>query len=310
MRASTAMPARPGSMPDASRARARRRAARRPVATSSLSPRSSLPSAKLEHVVAAVAARRRRVLAEAELDAVGRERLAERFAERRAARAAAGDPRPRPARPPRPCRASACAISTPTGPPPSTSSRRGTSFRPVASRLVHTPSSSREARDRRDDRVGAGGDDDVPRRCSVLVADHARRRGRRAGPSPRSRSMPVVVEPRHLAGVGVVGDHEVAPGERRRDVDRAGHGLARRRATRARPATRLAGAQQRLRRDARPVGALAGDQLALDDRDPQAAVGELAGAVLAGRPAADDDDVVVGSLIARSRGAVDLAARR
>ena len=42
-----------------------------------------------------------------------------------------------------PMRATACAISTPTGPPPSTSSRSGTSFRPVASRLVHTPSSSR-----------------------------------------------------------------------------------------------------------------------------------------------------------------------
>src|SRR5207248_647737 len=34
------------------------------------------------------------------------------------------------------------AISTPTGPPPRTISRRGTSFRPVASRFVHTPSSS------------------------------------------------------------------------------------------------------------------------------------------------------------------------
>ena len=40
-----------------------------------------------------------------------------------------------------PSRALAWAISTPTGPPPSTSSRRGTSFMPVASRLVQTPSS-------------------------------------------------------------------------------------------------------------------------------------------------------------------------
>jgi hypothetical protein len=38
----------------------------------------------------------------------------------------------------------ACAISTPTGPPPSTSSRRGTAFMPVASRLVQAPSSSRK----------------------------------------------------------------------------------------------------------------------------------------------------------------------
>ena len=55
----------------------------------------------------------------------------------------------------------------------------------------------------------------------------------------------------------------------------------------------LAGTQQRLRRDARPVGALAADQLALDERDAQAAFGERAGAVLARRAAADDDDVVV-----------------
>ena len=56
---------------------------------------------------------------------------------------------------------------------------------------------------------------------------------------------------------------------------------------------RLARAQQRLGRDARPVRALAADELALDERDAQAALGERAGAVLAGRAAADDDDVVV-----------------
>src|SRR5262249_25095129 len=57
-------------------------------------------------------------------------------------------------------------------------------------------------------------------------------------------------------------------------------------------AHRLARTQQRLRRDARPVGALAADQLALDQPDAQAALGERAGAVLARRAAADDDDVV------------------
>ena len=51
----------------------------------------------------------------------------------------------------------------------------------------------------------------------------------------------------------------------------------------ARAVHRLARAQQRLRRDARPVGALAAHQLALDDRDAQAALGERAGAVLARR---------------------------
>ena len=66
---------------------------------------------------------------------------------------------------------------------------------------------------------------------------------------------------------------------RRRRLAGAVHGLAR--------------AQQRLRRDARPVGAFAADQLALDDGDAQPARGQRGGAVLAGRPAAEDDHVVV-----------------
>ena len=48
--------------------------------------------------------------------------------------------------------------------------------------------------------------------------------------------------------------------------------------------TRLTRAQQRLRGDARPVGALAAEQLALDDRHAQAALGQAVGAVLAGGP--------------------------
>ena len=59
------------------------------------------------------------------------------------------------------------------------------------------------------------------RRCG------ARRRPRRrpapaSRPLPRRRSMPCVGEPAFLAGVGVVRDHEVAPGERRLDVDLGG----------------------------------------------------------------------------------------
>ena len=54
---------------------------RRPVATSSRSPRSSSRLRELEHEFAALAAHGRRVLAEAELDAVGAERLGERSAE-------------------------------------------------------------------------------------------------------------------------------------------------------------------------------------------------------------------------------------
>ena len=92
-------------------------------------------------------------------------------------------------------------------------------------------------------------------------------RGRRCGarrrprprPGPASRPLApqqvdaVVGKPPLLAGVGPVGDHEVAPGERRLDVDLG----ARRRLAGA--LDRLARPQQRLRRDARPVRALAPD---------------------------------------------------
>ena len=91
----------------------------------------------------------------------------------------------------------------------------------------------------------------------------------------------VIGEPTLLTGVGVVGDHEVSPGKDGLDVDlrrgrrvvRTVHGLAR--------------SQQRLGRNARPVRALATDQLALDERDAQTALCERAGAVLARRAAAD-----------------------
>ena len=56
---------------------------------------------------------------------------------------------------------------------------------------------------------------------------------------------------------------------------------------------RLARAQQRLRRNASPVGALAADQLALNDGDAQPARGQRPGAMLARRPAAENDHVVV-----------------
>ena len=105
--------------------------------------------------------------------------------------------------------------------------------------------------------------------------------------APADQVDPVLAEPALLPGVGVVGHHEVAPGERGLGVDR------RRRGRLVGRVGGLAGAQERLRRDARPVRALAADQLALDERDAKAALGERARAVLAGRAAADHDHVVV-----------------
>ena len=136
-----------------------------------------------------------------------------------------------------------------------------------------------QARDRRDDRVGAAGEHDVLGGVAHAVdLDDA---GPGEPAAAAQQGDPFVGQPALLAGVGVVGDHEVAPGERRLDVDLGG----RRRVARA--VHRLARAQQRLGRDARPVGALAADQLALDERDAQPALGQRARAVLAGRAAAD-----------------------
>ena len=98
--------------------------------------------------------------------------------------------------------------------------------------------------------------------CSAVWRDAVDLDDARPGePAAAAKQVDALVgEPALLAGVGVVRDHEVAPGERRRDVDlRARRRLARR-------VHRLAGAQQRLGRDARPVGALAADELALDER--------------------------------------------
>ena len=80
----------------------------------------------------------RRCLAEAQLDALGGQRLTESVPEGlRLARQQvlhAFDQRHRGAE-----THTACAISTPTGPPPSTSMRSGTSRSPVTSRLVQIP---------------------------------------------------------------------------------------------------------------------------------------------------------------------------
>ena len=85
----------------------------------------------------------------------------------------------------------------------------------------------------------------------------------------------------------MVRDHEVPVGQRGGHIHLGG----RRRLES--PVHRLAGAQQRLGRDAGPVGALTTNQLALDHSDPQATFRKGAGAVLAGSTAAQDDHVVV-----------------
>src|SRR5690554_2147082 len=97
----------------------------------------------------------------------------------------------------------------------------------------------------------------------------------------------VLRQPLLLTGVGVVGHHVIAPRERGRDIN------FRLRRCCVRCVRCFAGAQQSLGWNAGPVGALAADELALDDGDAQTAFGQCGRAMLARRATADDDDVEV-----------------
>ena len=153
-----------------------------------------------------------------------------------------------------------------------------------------------EPRDRRHDRVR-------PRRHDDVVGAQLDARDVDAAGTGERRAAAVqvdalVLQPARGARVGVVGDHEVAPGQRGGDVDGpAVEGLPRARGVPC-GGDRLARAQQGLGGDAGPVGALAAHQLAFDDGDPLAGVGELARADLAGRAGAEDDGVVVRAHVA------------
>lgn len=72
------------------------------------------------------------------------------------------------------------------------------------------------------------------------------------------------LQPRHLSVVAPLMDDLIAPAQRRRDVHSALHGTGRARDG-AHGLERGAGSQQGLGRHARPVGAFAADELALDD---------------------------------------------
>jgi hypothetical protein len=85
-------------------------------------------------------------------------------------------------------RASACPVSSPIGPPPRISSRSGTRSTPVASRFVHTPSSSRNP-----GTGGITGSEPVAitiSRAVYTASPTATRPGPSSRPAPRSTSMP------------------------------------------------------------------------------------------------------------------------
>ena len=155
----------------------------------------------------------------------------------------------------------------------------GTSLAVTASRLVHGRASRRPG-DRRYRGLGPGGDDHRTPRGQRLVA-HLH--GALAGdPSVAAHQRdPVGVEPRRLVVVVEVVDHLVAALEDGRHVeavDRLG-------GARDAPGLgqHLAGAQQRLGGHAAVEGALAADEVLLDDDDLQPGVGQAPRAHLARR---------------------------
>jgi len=145
---------------------------------------------------------------------------------------------------------------------------------------------------RRHDWIGSRREDDVLRRVAYAVDFDDAYPGKPAGAADQRDA--VVCEPALLAGVGVVRHHEVAPGERCLDVH-----LGARRCIEC-GTNRLARSKQGLGRDARPIGALTSDELALDQRDAQATIGQRSRAVLTGRAGAYDDYVVVAAHVGSS----------
>ncbi len=126
---------------------------------------------------------------------------------------------------------------------------------------------------RRDDRVGAVREHDMVGGVAYAVDLHGPDAGE---PTAAAEQGDVVVgQPLLLAGIGVVGDHEVPPRQRPLDVDLG------RRERLAGAVDRFPGTQQCLGRDARVVGALAADEFTLHDGHPESTGGERTGAVLA-----------------------------
>jgi hypothetical protein len=144
--------------------------------------------------------------------------------------------------------------------------------------------------DRRYHWLRPGGDHDVL--GAVLAVAHRDAAGADDPHGAAQQLDSAAIEPTHLARVVIARDHEVPPFEGRPGIERSAHGLPRARRLASR-LERLARTQQGLGGNAGPVVALAAHTFALDDGDPQTALGQLAGAVLPRGAGADDDDVVV-----------------
>jgi hypothetical protein len=134
------------------------------------------------------------------------------------------------------------------------------------------------------------------RQDAPVVARHLELPGPGEARSTPHEGDPGALEPLDLARVVPVGGEGGAPRQDRSAVDLAGHGLGRA-GDRARRREHGARAQERLGRHARPVRALAADELLLDDDDAQPGAARAVGDVLPDRTRADDHDVVRAVLV-------------
>ena len=135
-----------------------------------------------------------------------------------------------------------------------------------------------------------------------------RLRAARRARSPRTSSRALLLEPPGVPRVVTPVRDLVAPPEDALDVDLAGDRLGRARSEPGR-GERLGRSQQRLRRQARVVRALAAGELPLDDRDLDVRIEttQRADEVLAARPGAEHDDALASAIRRRGR---DLNPRR
>ena len=192
-----------------------------------------------------------------------------------------------------PIRRKNCASSTPTAPPPSTIRLAGMLLAQIASRFVQYVDVA-EALERRNRRHAIRS-----RRRARRTRSRARRPRRRQVRTTRALAAhelgALILDPAGVPRVVAPVRHLVAPPEHALDVDLSGHRLGG--AGRAlRGSHDLGRPQQRLRRQARVVGALAAGELALDDRDLDVGIetAQRPDEVLAARAGAQHDDASAG----------------
>src|SRR5450755_145485 len=182
----------------------------------------------------------------------------------------------------------ACAISTPTAPPPSTTRLRGILPAVVTSRVGPRPGLG-QPRDRGHRRTATDRDHHRLTSLTEQLTNPHTALALEASKASNQRDT-AVLEPRNRTRVIHVVNDLIPARKHCVDVDLTAHGLGRARNA-ARLGQRVSRTQQRLRRHARIKGALATHELGLDDGNPVALLGQAPRQHLAGRAGADHDHI-------------------